>query len=77
MALLGHSTLSDPLTDEELDKANADERDFWIHVRCKKCGDVECCFNHTAVALERTCFPCLMGWEHTAWRQHKSLQPIW
>ena len=56
------SSLTDPLTDGEVDAANADPADLWIHVRCKQCGDVECCFNRTEVAWKRTCFPCLMGW---------------
>jgi ribosomal protein S27E len=57
------SSLTDPLTDEEVDAANADPSDMWIHVRCKDCGDVECCFNRTVTSWQRRCFPCQMGWK--------------
>jgi len=56
------SSLDSPLTDDQVDAANADPADLWIHVRCKECGDVECCYNRTEVAWRKTCFPCLMGW---------------
>jgi hypothetical protein len=56
------SALDNPLTDAEVEEANRDLADLWIHVKCHQCGDVECCFNRTEVARTRTCFPCLMGW---------------
>jgi hypothetical protein len=60
------SSLTDPLTDEEVDLANKEPSDLWIHVRCKICGDVEPCFNRSEVAWTKTCFPCLMGWKSNA-----------
>ncbi len=57
------SSLTDPLSDAEVDAANADPSELWIHVRCQECGDVECCYNRTEVAWEKVCFPCLMVWK--------------
>lgn len=56
------SSLADPLTPEEVAEANKNRSDLWIHVRCKLCGEVECCFNRSAAARKRMCFSCLMGW---------------
>jgi hypothetical protein len=53
------SSLEDPLTNEEIAQANAMDKDLWIHIRCKLCGDVECCFNKTRVAMELICVPCM------------------
>ena len=61
--MVRQSSLTDPLTDAEVDEANADKSDRWIHVRCKECGDVECCYNRSQVTWTRTCFPCQMGWK--------------
>ncbi|MDE1871809.1 MAG: hypothetical protein KGI06_06245 [Candidatus Micrarchaeota archaeon] len=57
------SSLTNPLTDAEVDAANQNPKNIWMHVKCKICGDVEPCYNRTQVAWSKTCFPCLMGWK--------------
>jgi hypothetical protein len=63
------SSLTNPLTEEQLSEANFDDADIWIHVRCSRCGQVECCFNRTHVARHRLCVPCLVRGErnYSAW----------
>jgi ribosomal protein S27E len=55
-----NSSLTHPMTSEQLAEANADtENSHWIHVQCQLCGGIECCFNRTQVARLQLCFPCL------------------
>jgi hypothetical protein len=58
---LRESSFKHPLTDAEIDEANAYKEDLWIHIKCKSCGDVECCFNNSFCSQERLCFLCSMG----------------
>ena len=64
--MVHQSSLTEPLSDAEVDAVNAEKGDHWIHVRYKECGDVECCYNRSQVAWTRTCFPCQMGWKSNA-----------